>query len=365
MKFVQVQYYLVLTLLMTFMTCSVNAATGEGYGVSEVAAIADAKRNILEQEIGTMVSNMSLMDKGELIKDVVVTKANGYVKNVRVIESKQKKKGLHFVKISADIAKSAVELNIKKIQNSLERLGYPRMMISYKLKYQPGFDKPTAPTASAAYNGAEEYLTNQHFGVIDKNSSDQFVQQQKDVLGIDNNNASAKYALAFRAEYAITYEVQSSITHNSTQALVVAKIIDLSTNKVLSTKDMEVTYPARSSLRKASREAGFEIMKKIMPVVMENWQIKLNKGINFLVQIDGIAGKIDNLYDFEDIMDEVKHMKTVQKRTQDTKRVVYEVWYAGKPNKLERKVYRAAKQAKIKVKPLNVTGYRLIFKVRK
>lgn len=80
--------FLIATAMLIFMNASAYAqiVTVQGNGISESAAIKDAKRNAVEQIIGTRVKSDSLMIDSELVFDAVQSRSAGYVTSCEVIK---------------------------------------------------------------------------------------------------------------------------------------------------------------------------------------------------------------------------------------------------------------------------------------
>lgn len=80
--------FLIVTAMLIFMNTSASAqiVTVQGSGISESAAIKDAKRVAVEQVIGTRIKSDSLMIDSELVFDTVQSRSAGYVTSCEVIE---------------------------------------------------------------------------------------------------------------------------------------------------------------------------------------------------------------------------------------------------------------------------------------
>ena len=65
-----------------------EVVTVNGMGISESAAIQDAKRNAVEKVVGTYLQSVSKMQDMELVFDAVNTRTQGYVKSCNVISKK-------------------------------------------------------------------------------------------------------------------------------------------------------------------------------------------------------------------------------------------------------------------------------------
>ena len=74
--------------LFSAPVANAEVVTVEGSGISETAAIQDAKRNAVEKVVGTYLKSRSVMQDLELISDAVNTRTQGYVKSCKVIDKK-------------------------------------------------------------------------------------------------------------------------------------------------------------------------------------------------------------------------------------------------------------------------------------
>ncbi len=68
---------------------SAEVVTVQGIGITQDAAISDAKRNAVEKVIGTFLKAESQMQDLELVYDAVNTRTQGYVNSCKVISSKK------------------------------------------------------------------------------------------------------------------------------------------------------------------------------------------------------------------------------------------------------------------------------------
>ena len=87
-------------LILMNVSVSAQVVTVQGSGVSESAAIKDAKRVAVEKVIGARIQSNSLMIDSELVFDAVQSRSAGYVTSCEVIS---KKSSGGFVEITARV----------------------------------------------------------------------------------------------------------------------------------------------------------------------------------------------------------------------------------------------------------------------
>ena len=356
-------YYLLIVFAIIFSTSPVLASerTGEGVGQTEKAAILDAKRNILEREVGTHLKASSTVQDGELIKDLIVSKSEGYLSNVKVLDRKREGKE-RWVRISAHIGKDILS-QVQEIQTTLKKMGYPRLMITYTPKPSPDSDSAHSGTAKETYNGMEEYLTDKQFDVVDKGYSQQFVEQQKDILNIDLAvEKAAKYALKHKAEYVILFEVESKAHDQVANVVSSARIIHVSTSRVLSNKRGSGFAQGRDYNR-AGRRAGLDTIKEAMSVVLENMIERGKSGQVFSVEMDGIKDE-DLMYDLEEVLEKSPGVTSLDERTFDGKRVVMEIRFMEKASKLKRLISKQSRKVGMKLKTISSSDTKFIYQVQ-
>ena len=93
---------MLLSFILSAVTVSAAAVTVTGMGSSERAALKQALRQAVEQQVGVMVDSRSYVQNYRLIYDRVYTQADGYIKSYEVLESSHKN-GIYQVKVKADV----------------------------------------------------------------------------------------------------------------------------------------------------------------------------------------------------------------------------------------------------------------------
>ena len=76
-------------LLLPAKSTLAEVVTVDGYGISETAAINDAKRNAVEQVVGTIIKSHSVAQNLELVMDAIDTRTQGYVNSFKIISKGQ------------------------------------------------------------------------------------------------------------------------------------------------------------------------------------------------------------------------------------------------------------------------------------
>lgn len=92
-------------------------------------AIDEAKRSALEQAIGSTVESSTTVENFTVIKDRIMSRTAGYLKNIRIIEEKKTDMGTIEVKIEADVETSAMLEDIDRFKKVLNWQKNPRISI--------------------------------------------------------------------------------------------------------------------------------------------------------------------------------------------------------------------------------------------
>ena len=92
-------------------------------------AIDEAKRAALEQAIGATVESSTTVENFTVIKDQIMSRTAGYLKNIKIIEEKKTDMGTIEVKIEADVETSAMLEDLDRFKKILNWQKNPRISI--------------------------------------------------------------------------------------------------------------------------------------------------------------------------------------------------------------------------------------------
>jgi hypothetical protein len=92
-------------------------------------AIDEAKRAALEQAIGSTVESQTTVENFTVIKDQILSRTAGYLKNIKVIEEKKTGMGTYEVMIEADVETSAMIEDLDRFKKVLSWQKNPRISI--------------------------------------------------------------------------------------------------------------------------------------------------------------------------------------------------------------------------------------------
>ena len=107
----------VLAMIFISLTKSVSAetVTVTGYGIDEQSAINDAKRNAVEQVVGTVLKSRSEAQNLEFVMDIIKTRTQGYVTHFEIL-SKTKDRSNVTIKAKVDVSSEANSSLMKDVE---------------------------------------------------------------------------------------------------------------------------------------------------------------------------------------------------------------------------------------------------------
>src|SRR5689334_6648075 len=82
-------------------------------------ALEDAQRKAVEQAVGAMISSETVTANYELVSDKILSKASGYVKNVKIL-SEGIEDGVYNIKIECDVASGNLQNDVNGIMSVLK-----------------------------------------------------------------------------------------------------------------------------------------------------------------------------------------------------------------------------------------------------
>ncbi len=122
--------FLLLFATAVCLTAQSSTVTVEGMGMSENAAIENAKRNAVEMGVGTVMSSETVVKNSVLFSDNIYAKAIGYVKTFKKVDGYQGPDGLWIVTIEANVTDILDEVlqDELAVQSLLDAMDRPKLV---------------------------------------------------------------------------------------------------------------------------------------------------------------------------------------------------------------------------------------------
>jgi hypothetical protein len=252
-------------------------------------AILDAKRNAVEQ-VGTQVISSSVVENFILVRDKIITKADGYVHSFDILEEKQKG-NIYVVRIGADVSKSALIDDATLIYNDMKK---PRLMVII-----PELRGKEVTPSSFAENVVNEFFVSKEFNIIDQATVRENIKKDEmRKIAEGDKLAAAKIGLRAGAEvvvvgYASLGEAKSvrNVLFSSKAAVSIKaiKTDNASLYAVSNKSEAAADGIADAAQRKAVEITSKGAAKDIFWKIVKKWNDEMMSGSDIEVVLNGVS----------------------------------------------------------------------------
>lgn len=246
--------FLLLQMLLLMNMASAQEVTVTGLGLDRQSAMNDAKRNAVEQVVGTYISSQSLMSNAEVVLDEIYSKAVGFVSNIVVLEE-GKGKDYYSVKAKVNVNTNPNSELLNKIE-MIRFLGDPRIgvIVTY---YDDSSNEKREKYPVICEGAMNEKLNLLGFSHVV--SSDVIFQK----LNIDRSMAAEKQYL---------------FPQNDLDYYIIARL-DLHTGNIMLPKYKDITndntgFQNKTDLIKSDAELDVEIIKADTGEIIQSYRVE-------------------------------------------------------------------------------------------
>jgi hypothetical protein len=296
-----------LSLLVAALFCGPALAedlvkvTVTGEGISADAARNDALRRALEQGGQTEITSHSQVENFELIRDTIYSRAAGIVKDYKILEEGDGAGGIKYCKIEAMVSKSAVATAWGDVQNVLDQIGRPKVMVWIDETIDGAIQ-----TSSILESKIEEKLVKSGFDVYAREQIDAITQRESaDAAAEDDVAKMQALAKDFDCQIFIRghgnantagvedlYGVKAAMYNCDVQA----KTYYTDTARLLASEsEPNIRRGARGQMefspqaaKTALSAAGEKIVDKTYQTVMESWATQISAGGEIRLEVSGL-----------------------------------------------------------------------------
>jgi len=145
------------------------AAIGDDIGKAEDEALADAKRNAVEQGVGVFVKAESLGRNYEMVRETILTRSEGYIRWWSRVEGSRlidRKNGLLRIKIRATVSLLGLVQDLSEMEAVYEAIQRPRVMVVLREKNLGKLSPDEHPAETAL----TQQLQEKGFDVVDRDA---------------------------------------------------------------------------------------------------------------------------------------------------------------------------------------------------
>ena len=272
--------------------------TVTGKGISADAARNDALRRALEQGGKTEITSQSQVENFELIRDTIYTRAAGIIKDYKVLEECDGAGGIKYCRIEAKVSKSAVATAWGEVQNVLDQIGRPKVMVWIDETIDGAIQ-----TSSILESKIEEKLVKSGFDVYAREQIDAITQRESaDAAAEDDVAKMQALAKDFDCQVFIRghgnanaagvedlYGVKAAMYNCDVQA----KTYYTDTARLLASEsEPNIRRGARGQMvhspqagKSALSASGQTIIDKTYVTVMESWATQISAGGEIRLEI--------------------------------------------------------------------------------
>lgn len=285
--------------------------TAEGYNRDD--ALKQALRKALEQGGGVQLAGYSQVENYALVRDTIYSRAAGIVRDYRILQEGEIANGLWAVTIEATVRPSAVAEMWGEVQNVLDQLGRPKLMvwIDERIDGQP---EPHSMVESRI----EEMFVKAGFDLVSRAAVED-IRRRESAEAQGEKNAAKLARLAKDAGAHILIRGSANADRAGIENLygtpaafyncdVQAKVYYTDSGRLLTSESIPVTrrgvrsrnefspQAARAALVAATfprseerREPALAI--KLFEAVMEQWATQLTAGGDIELEVEGLDFK--------------------------------------------------------------------------
>lgn len=280
----------------------------EGEGLDKDGALKAALRAALEQGGKQEIFSDTRVENYQLMHDTIISRAEGVVTDFKVLDGpKQIVGGTWKVKIRAAVSKKAMVDSWGAIQNVLNQIGRPKIMVWIVERIDGQVEEQ-----SILETKIEERMLKSGFDLVDKNQMRSIMEKEKaDAAAEDNVTKLAAIAKDFEADIFIAG------TANANQAGIEdlygapaafyncdaqVKVYWTDTAKLLASVPLPQTRGGARGRKEYSPQAGKQaldfagarVVEEIYQQVMKQWSTAISAGGELILQVEGTNFKAAN-----------------------------------------------------------------------
>ena len=291
-------------------------------------AIADAQRLAVEQAVGVMISNETLVENYQVISDKILQQSKGYVQSYEVL-SDQRHGDVYKVTIQAVVRTGQIRNDLEAIRLIIARKSKPRLMILFDGRGQGDF---------IAEAGMTKYFLSKGFTLVDSNTVRKNLEHERLTSLARDPHGAAKVGQRFGAEVILLCSVETSsnpfrvgdVEMYSNRATISAKVVNVDTGTIITTGSETKRVPGLQGLIQPTTEQGAELLAgTLMNDILNKWSSDLTN----TVEVKLFASQFhsfDELTSFKTfLMNEVRGVKDMRLRSYAQGRAEMELDFQG------------------------------------
>ncbi len=273
----------------------------EGEGMSKEAARRDALRDALEKGAAVEISSRSQVENFTLIRDTIFSRADGIVTHYEVLQEGEGVGGTYYCKIRAKVSKTAIASEWGEVQNVLEQLGQPGIMV-YIQERVDGVPQD----GSIVESQIENRLLKAGFDLYDRKQLDAITEKELADAVVSGNVAKMQaIAKNFPTQIFITGNADANMAGNKDlygervalyNADGVIKMFYTDTGKLITSEPLTNCrggsrshfIDSQQAGKKALQECAVQLAESCYWNAMKSWATQISAGGMLVLEVEGI-----------------------------------------------------------------------------
>ena len=306
-------------------------------GKAKDDALQDAKKNVVKQALGEVLSTMSEVKDGEFVKSQIRSQSDGFIETYKILSAKMVSQYEYQVRIQAKVSKAKLRDAISKVISSK---GRPRSMILIQESVPWGGGTNLGSNQTIAGTALETILIKKGFPLVDRAMIMKLVRKESRKIRLAiSGNADAAKSLGALAGAEIVFIGTNDIKKGakimgtemySMQATISVRAIDVNTGEVLASEQKYGAYPhinPRSGAVAASKRAMRGLSTPLIESIISKYDPNKAQAVTLLVM--GLKYR-DVILFRSQLMDKIRGVKTVHRRGSAGKAAKLEVMFYGR-----------------------------------
>ena len=249
-------------------------------------AIDDAQRSAVEQAVGVMISNETLVENFEIISDKILSQSKGYIQSYEVL-SEEREGDLYRVIIEARVSTARIEDDLEAIHQLIARKAKPRLMILFGGREQLDFigeARMTRHFLSKGFKLVDSAMVRKNLdrGAYERLASDMMAAQRV------GERFGAEVIILCSVEVTSNPFKIGDIEMHSNSATVSGKAIDVGTRNIIATGSETKRLPGIKDYVQPSIEQASEMLAKVLVNdILSQWSRELTDTLEVRLFVSG------------------------------------------------------------------------------
>jgi len=245
-------------------------------------AIEDAQRLAVEQAVGVMISNETLVENYQVISDKILQQSKGYIQSYDVL-SDQREGNIYKVTIQAVVSTGQIKNDLEAIRLIIARKSKPRLMMLFDGRDQADF---------IAEAGIVKYFMSKGFKLVDSNTVRKNIELDRLASLARDPHGAAQVGQRFGAEVILLCSVETSsnpfrvgdVEMYSNRATISAKVVNAGTGAIITTGSETKRIPGIPGLIQVTTEQAAELLADtLMNDILNQWSSELTNTVEVVL----------------------------------------------------------------------------------